>query len=174
MLGLGSGSATSATPVSAGTAKGGTNSPPGGPDTSHDDRTWWERRDWTPAIVGGALTAAALGAFVFFKVREGSAKDDQSALRDDLGKKGGTSACAGSSPPSACTDLRDAVDRESTAHDWSNVSLIATGALAAGTVTAFLLWPERKPERSGRKASGTAVGLVPSHAGAFFSVRASF
>jgi hypothetical protein len=148
--------------------------PPTGPGAAKVDRTWLQRRDWTPAIVGGALTAAALGAFVVFKVREGGARDDQAATRDDLAKKGGSSACSGSKPPSACSDLADAVEREASAHDSATIALIAAGALAAGTITAFLLWPERKPPARSQRPAGTTLGLVPIHSGAFLSVGASF
>jgi hypothetical protein len=120
-------------------------------------------------IVGGGLTVVAIGGFFFFNARSSSADDDVSGLKSDLTKQFGSNACAGASPPSQCGELSDAVDKRDSSRTLATVSLVAGGALLAGTVATYFLWPDgpktkgaiRRPRAfAAPLRSGAALGLV--------------
>lgn len=119
----------------------------------------------TIGIVGGGLTAIAVGAGVVFSLKASSAGDDEDELSRGIRTKYGPNAC--SSPTGAaaglCAEYLDKVDERKGASQWSTVSFVAAGGLAVATVAAVLLWPrnEAPPAVSAwgsRDGGGVLVG----------------
>ena len=123
----------------------------------------------TVAIVGGALTAVAVGAGVFFAVRASSAQGDVDTFKATAVRQLGGNCPRGSSAP-VCLDLADAADQRNTANQNATIAFVAGGVLGAATITTYLLWPtgDKKTGRAPTRvvpvvsASGVALGLQGS------------
>ncbi|HMR78246.1 MAG TPA: hypothetical protein PKD61_24225 [Polyangiaceae bacterium] len=147
--------------VGGGVANGGANGEAGTPSGLSTRNT--------VAIVGGALTAVAVGAGVFFAVRASSAQDDVDTFKATAVRQLGGNCPRGSSAP-VCLDLADAADQRNTANQNATIAFVAGGVLGAATITTYLLWPT-SDKKNGRaptrvvpvvSASGVALGLQGS------------
>jgi len=118
-------------------------------------------------ITGAGLTAVALGVGVGFKLEGSSANSDADDFLTRAKSQYGSSPCSG--PPGSssdlCVQLANKRDERNDANLISNVSFYAAGALAAGTLGMFLLWPS-EPERAGRLKASPWVS--PSARGLMF------
>lgn len=118
----------------------------------------------TIGIVGGGLTAIAIGAGVVFSLQASSAGNDEDELSRGIRTKYGPNAC--SSPTGAaaglCAEYFDKVDERKGANRWSTVSFVAAGGLAVATVAAVLLWPRNEAPAvsawGSRDGGGVLVG----------------
>ena len=107
-------------------------------------------------IVGGGLTAVALGVGIGFSLKGSGHEGDRTDLLVAAESDFGPSPCAGSgSSRAVCAEIRDAADDRNGARGIANVAFVATGVLAAATLGAFLLWP------SSGDASSTALHVAP-------------
>jgi hypothetical protein len=118
----------------------------------------------TAGVMGIAALAAA-GVGVLFLVESGQAKTDASNLRNGLAPN----ACSHSGPPATCQSLSDKVNTE---HEDANLAtglFIGAGALAAGAVITWLVWPHDGPTEP-----QTTGWLAPVPGGATVNLRGSF
>jgi hypothetical protein len=109
-------------------------------------------------VTVGALTAGAIAGGVLFFVFHGKAQtnvDDSKALLN-----GGTCIGVTSDKCTQAASLKD--DRDSNV-TLSTVSLVAGGVLAAGAITAAVLWPKHSKE----VARITPI-IAPGYGGASF------
>ncbi len=108
----------------------------------------------TVLIAGGALTAVALGAGVYFTLSANAAAADISELRDETRLFGDPtfvasgSQCTPSAPmrPVACDDLTDRIDDHDQAKSLAIASFVVSGVVGAATIATYLLWPAQKRE----------------------------
>jgi hypothetical protein len=142
----------------AGTAGSAATQPPS--DASHVEppkeepkSTFWD----TGRILGVAALAVGVGgvtAGVVFGSSSNSDKDRADALQKQLG----TSGCAGSAPPAACADLRDARSSQDSSATLSTVFLVS-GAVVGAAGVALLVWP-RSHVQVAPSASARDAGLL--------------
>lgn len=115
-------------------------------------------------VAGASLIVLGAGGIalgVVFGLQASSSADDAAALRTKLGSP---SACT-HGPTADCTALSDAVDAQDKKATLSLVTYIAGGALIAGGVLAFLLWP--KPKSNYTETAAPTARLVPVFNGGF-------
>jgi hypothetical protein len=123
-------------------------------------------------IAGAGLTLAAAGVGVFYTFEKSGAQDDADSLRSELSEKFGSQACVGSSAPSQCSDLVDALERRDDATQISTAAFIASGVLLAATTVTFLAWPSKKANAP--KAGRISVFGAPQSHGAMMGLAGSF
>ena len=93
-----------------------------------------------PAYIAGGVAVTGLALGVGFTLAASGTSDDIDSLSSAIGNQ----SCAGSSVPSECAELRDALEKRDSQRNISYVSFgVAGAALATGIV--YLLWPEGKP-----------------------------
>ncbi len=97
---------------------------------------------------GVGLTLVAAGFGVVYSLKASSASNDADTLQAHRDTEFGPNACGSPSAAAApiCTALRSKLDERDSAHRVSTIAWIGTGVLAAGTLGAFLLWPEQRSE----------------------------
>jgi hypothetical protein len=144
---------------------------PEAPEKKKDATAGLSPSTWA-IIIGGSLTAVALGTTIVFEVNRASADSDVHDLRGDLG--GQNYAChgpAGENP--TCTALHDAADRRDAASTGVTAFAITTGVLAAATVTTALVLPSTAvgKDHAGQSA---AFGIASLPGGARLTVGGSF
>ena len=114
-------------------------------------------------VTAAALAVAALGAAgvgLAFTLKASSDEQDASNMRGSLP----ANVCMGASTPS-CQSLSDTVSSQHAAVNTATGLYIAAGALAAGAIATWFLWPG-----GGAKAQAPVQGgLVPSPSGVFFA-----
>lgn len=98
-------------------------------------------------IIGGSLTAVALGTAIGFEVKGSSDNSDLQKLSGQLGAS--SSSCASPAQPSSasaslCSELVDKRNARNSANEIAMGMGITTGVLAAATaITAYVLWPHQ-------------------------------
>ncbi|HEX4476228.1 MAG TPA: PEGA domain-containing protein [Polyangiaceae bacterium] len=93
-------------------------------------------------IIGGSLTAVALGTAIGFEVKGSSDNSDVQKLAAQVGAS--TSSCSSSTAPT-CSQLVDKRSDRNSANEIATGMGITTGVLAAATaITAFVLWPHKR------------------------------
>jgi hypothetical protein len=149
----------------------GVESSPEAPPPSHGlpPSTW-------VLIVGGSLTAAALGTSIGFHVKGSDAGDDADALRGQIGTA--TNACRGSraSIPSPCAALDDKLDDRNNANRVALGAAIGTGVFAVATAVTFVVLKSSERSKTAT-ASGPrplSVGFAPAPGGGFVSFHGGF
>ncbi len=127
--------------------------PPAAPpeSTSPEDTSAHASSGLPPAtwalIIGGSLTAVALGTAIGFEVKGSSDNSDLQKLASQLGAS--NSSCASAAQPSngsasLCSQLVDKRNARNSANEIATGMGITTGVLAAATaITAFVLWPHK-------------------------------
>jgi hypothetical protein len=110
-------------------------------------------------LVGGTV---GVGTGVFFGLQSQSEKSQA----DSQGKTIGIGGCGakGNSADPRCKTLSDTRDAQNRDALLSDVLYIAGGALAAGAVATWLLWPKGEKEPHGA-TSWVAPAIGPTHAG---------
>jgi hypothetical protein len=93
-------------------------------------------RTATVAAMGGA-GAVSLGAAVYLAFRSRTHANTASGIR--LGQTG--SACTANPNAPACADLSIAIQEQNRDATWSNALYVTGGALAAGAVVTWFVWP---------------------------------
>lgn len=120
-----------------------------------------------PVVLAGAgLTIAAGVAAGVFVGKASSDRDEARRMRDAARGQFGAGICAdGAGAGSAdCRGAQDKLDSANSAGTVATIALVATGALAAGTLTAFVLWPRARD-------ISAAPALAPGYAGIYGAVR---
>lgn len=118
---------------------------------SPEDDSVSTSRDASILIVGGSLTALGAGVATVFTLKARSADKEAERLRSDMGDSD-DSLCVGSLRP-LCDDLASANDERETSARFAKITWIVTGALGAGTLATYFLWP--------KQTSATALTIVP-------------
>jgi hypothetical protein len=97
-------------------------------------------KSMVPIYITGGIAVTGLALGVGFTLAASGTSDDINAL----GAAIGSASCAGSSAPSECSDLRDALETRDSQRNISYVSFgVAGAAIATGII--YLLWPEDAP-----------------------------
>ncbi|APR85360.1 Hypothetical protein A7982_10709 [Minicystis rosea] len=121
--------------------------PPPSPPAAH--------RSAAPAIVMGSVAAVGIGLGVAGMVIAAGKRGTAGDLQTSLG--GGSSACAGASPPAACAALESAWGSAQTFQNLGLWSFVGAGLATAGTLV-YVLWPAPKAQ----PATGLSVRVVPT------------
>jgi len=101
-------------------------------------------------VVGGALTAASLGAHIGLRVRTTRLTDDADGLLKQAQWSPGKGDCA-DLDWEVCADLADALEQRDRAGRWGNVTLGTTIGFGAATMAA-IVWPRPHKEQVGIQA----------------------
>jgi hypothetical protein len=109
---------------------------------------------WT-LIVGGALTAAAVGTAVLFEVKGTSADRDVEDLRREIGSGGDCRAPSSQQAP-LCSGLADAADARNRDDRIAMIAAIGAGVIGAATVGTVVLLQTRS---SSRRTSASGVSM---------------
>jgi hypothetical protein len=124
----------------------------------------------TTASLGvGAAAAAVLGGYF---VRQSSQRAGEGGtLRSELGGQsaGGSSACTGAATSTLCQTLTNKVQEQHDTATDATVAFVGAGALAAGAVAAWLLWPapRERPAQSSAWIEPTQGGVALRLGGTF-------
>ena len=130
-------------------------------------------------LTGSTLTLVSAGVGVGFYLQGSQLDDEARALRKSIQKQQpGEPVQCGSQQLEACTRLADTIDRRERARDISRVGFIAMGAVAVGTVAAWLSWPKPPAESAATSDLGaelldlelTALPVVTEHGSGFMVV----
>jgi hypothetical protein len=116
-------------------------------------------------ISEATVALAGLGVGVGFLLSKGSAETRVEGAQTELDLLAGEddTACSNDPAPTACADLRDAIDDYDKAGTLSTVGFVAGGVGVAAAVVTFLAWPAPSGERAfvvGPARSG--LGLAAS------------
>jgi hypothetical protein len=128
----------------------------------------------TAAITLGALAVAGTG--LAFVLQSNSHATTASGLRTQIGSQ---SACGASSAPPQCPLLNDAVNSQHSDMNVATGLFVGAGALLAGAVTAWFVWPkpqasEPQPAEPPPAEPQTTGSIVPIRGGAAFFFSRSF
>lgn len=121
----------------------------------------------THHVLAGSLGVAALaaaGVGVFFYLSSNHEKNDAGSLRTGLG----SSSCTDEAT-AQCQSLNSAVTSQYNDMNVSTVLFAAAGALAAGAVVTWLVWPKAETP-----AAQTTGAIVPLRSGAALQLSGAF
>ena len=113
------------------------------------------------ALLGAGAASVAVG--VVFGLQSQSEANTGDGLKRDLGS-GGCGA-QGNPADTRCKTLSDTRDAQNRDAVLNVVFYVAGGALAAGAVAAWLLWPKADAESKPSTTAWIAPMLTPTHAG---------
>jgi hypothetical protein len=119
---------------------------------------------WT-VIIGGSLTAVAVGTAVLFDVKGASANHDVDDLRRGIGS-GGDCAAPSSTQAPLCANLRASADERNRDDQIALIAGIAAGVLGAATVGTAIFLESRRgaPERAAHGMLSMRIKGVPGGA----------
>jgi tetratricopeptide (TPR) repeat protein len=115
------------------------------------------RRSLTPALVGGAFGAAALGTGALLVGLAEKQRSDAQGLHATIASEGQT--CAATS--TSCTALHAATAKADALGNTGIAFFAVAGAAAAGTA-AYLLWPSLRPGGGRAPDVRASLGIGPS------------
>jgi hypothetical protein len=121
------------------------------------------------SVALGIAGLAAAGAGVYFLLQSNHQSSQADALRASIGGDPGACAAPSAAVAGTCTSLNDAVQKK---HDDMNVAtglFIGGGALVAGAVIAWLVWPKAHATEP-----ATTGAILPLPGGAVVSVSGTF
>lgn len=104
---------------------------------------WTTRNVWVASLATAAVVSAGVG--VGFGV---AANGNRSAI-DGMRAGSDPSLCASSGNATYCQTLRSAIGAQQTNATASNVAFGVAGALAAGTIVLWAVWPHAAPKHAG-------------------------
>lgn len=138
-------------------------------ETGQSDSAPAGKPSLVPAMIGGGVAIAGLGAALVFRAKASSADDDASAAAAKL--PGGNPCGAGTSFATECAELERANEDFDKYRNWSTAGFITFGAGAAFTA-GYLIWRGTRPERG--PGAKLAPALAASPRAASISVVGSF
>jgi hypothetical protein len=111
-------------------------------------------------IIGGSLTAVAIGTAVLFDVKGASANHDVEDLRRGIGS-GGDCATPSSTQAPVCANLRASADERNRDYQIALIAGITAGVLGAATVGTAIFLESRRgaPQRAAHGASMRIQGM---------------
>ena len=120
-------------------------------------------------VGGGVLTLAAATVGTIFILKSGSAADDADKARAEIAREEPDLAAEGRAcllepavRPKACATLTGSQKDQANFQSIALGSFIAAGALGAGTVATYLLWPEKKAaDESTRWTTRPRLSVLP-------------
>jgi hypothetical protein len=142
------------------------------PAQSHPGRSGEGSKDSGPpvsmrtvvTVSGAALTLVAVGTALVYHGKASNAADDAAALDARATAQLGGGGCTGpgAAASSTCSELESKLDDKDSANGVETIAWIGASALAAGTIAAYLFWPDADEHKVGFKPLGSphAAALV--------------
>jgi hypothetical protein len=113
---------------------------------------WTARNTWLVSLVAAAAATAGVG------IGFGVAADNGRSAIDDMRASKDSSFCTSPANADYCNRLRSAIDAQQRDATVSNVAFGVAGALAAGAVVLWGVWPKAQPGQAAQWWVGPSVG----------------
>jgi hypothetical protein len=139
-------------------------------DTGEPSHAPFQTARYVTSIAILVAGAAGIGIGAYFVAQAGSESGTANNIRSGLPND----ACSSPTPPSSCSQLKNAVSSQQSDSTTGTVLLVAGGVLVAGAVVTWLVWP-KPADAQGQEKTGirwVAPSIVPG--GATLGVSGSF
>jgi len=135
-------------------------------DASGSDR---EFQIW-PIVVGGAVTAAALGTGIGFVLAANGKEADREQIAEELTRRAPgrtpSNVCRPPVNPEQCNQIRLIADDEQRFRNIATVGFIGAGVAGAATLAYALFWPREGRGANTSKSAPRPAVSVRTHTGA--------